>query len=113
MTDPSLQNKYADEANNAVAKFTPFFIGLTFSILALSIQHFAVTENPFIKIFELVSWVVLLASGVLGLRHFQWVQVQFIEMANEVSNMLSLEEQKKAGAKATKINKNQIFLATW
>lgn len=113
MTESSIQNKYADQANNALGKFTPFFIGLTFSILALSIQHPAETGNPFIKFFELVSWVVLLTSGILGLRHFQWRQVQFGQMANSVSNQHTVEEQEQAATESKKINKNQVILATW
>ena len=53
-------------------EFYFFFLGLTFTILALSIQTSNLTTNPFVTIFELMSWVSLLVAGLIGLSRLFW-----------------------------------------
>jgi hypothetical protein len=48
-------------------KFQFYIVGLTFTILGLSVQTAVFGRNPFADILEILSWVALLGSGLLGL----------------------------------------------
>jgi len=60
-----------EHAINAQRKYNYFFIGLTFSILALAINHDIDTKLIFPKIAELLGWLCLLISGFFGLSYIQ------------------------------------------
>lgn len=62
---------------NILTKFNFYFLGLTFGILALSIQT-ATFQTPLpARIAELVGWVFLLTSGIVGLSRVEWMPTQY------------------------------------
>ncbi len=82
MDNKTAHEKYVDEANLNQQKFTPFFIGLTFSILALSVENpISSGASTFSLTLELLGWIALLFSGLVGLRYFEWRQVLFANLA--------------------------------
>ena len=56
-----------DHARNAMHKFNYFFVSLTFSVLALAINHGVETELKAQLIAGLLGWLLLLISGFTGL----------------------------------------------
>ncbi len=98
MTPQDAHEKYAEQANTIQQKFTPFFIGLTFSILALSVQHPITIENAALRFTELVGWIALLVSGITGLRHFQWRQLLYSNLSKSESSKGKKEEYMKMKA---------------
>lgn len=56
-----------EHAKNARHKFNYYFVGLTFSLLTLAINHGFETDLVAPKIVGLVGWFILLISGFAGL----------------------------------------------
>jgi len=66
-------------------KFDFFFVGLTFSILALAVKSTIDIENFIPRVAELVGWVSLMLSGFLGLSRLEWKPVALENAAKMVS----------------------------
>jgi len=59
------------------AKFEFYLLALTFSILGLSIQTAIFGKNLFADAFELLGWLSLFLSGVIGILRAEWVPVAY------------------------------------
>jgi hypothetical protein len=76
----------------AKRKYNYFFIGLTFSILALAINHKVDTKAIFPVITELLGWLCLIISGFSGLWRLEWDGVVF-ELAAELAKAIGFKRQ--------------------
>ncbi len=56
-------------------KFELYLVSLTFTLLALSVQTVSFGNHPTADVIEILGWVVLLISGVIGLFRLQYVPV--------------------------------------
>ena len=75
MTD---KDKIFEEAKIAIEyqqKFVFYILGLTFTILALSIQTSSFEKFYFADLAEICGWLCLLVSGLLGLSRIEWSSV--------------------------------------
>src|ERR1700682_458235 len=70
MTNP---NEVA--AQNLQEKFKLYLLGLAFTLLGLAIQTAKFEGPPPQRIAELIGWVLLLISGIVGLLRLRWVPV--------------------------------------
>ncbi|MDA0687188.1 MAG: hypothetical protein O2948_00980 [Proteobacteria bacterium] len=82
------------------SKFRFYFVGLTFTLLAASIQTAGLSEMRGINaIIELFGWVSLLASGLAGLSYLEFTPVVYrhIDAIENSSgeNKKQLEDQLK------------------
>jgi len=50
-----------------------YFLGLTFTILALSIQTAELDSNLISTMIELISWISMLLAGLIGLSRIFWI----------------------------------------
>lgn len=69
----SPENENFKLSRESSAKFEFYFIALVFTILGLSIQTSVLTEKFYQYIFELLSWAMLLISGLAGLSRLEWM----------------------------------------
>jgi len=60
-------------ANDIQSKFNFYLIGLCFTLLALSIQTANFQGSVPQTILEITGWFCLLASGLSGLWHLEWI----------------------------------------
>lgn len=63
-------NVMAEVAQRLQLRFEYYAIALTFSILALAIQ--SASPGPIGTIAELLAWISLLISGLVGLSRLEW-----------------------------------------
>ena len=61
-------------------RFHFYLIGLTFGILALSIETASFDTPLLSRIGELLGWVLLLVSGVVGLWRIEWLPKHYLAM---------------------------------
>lgn len=108
MTNQTAHEKYVDQGNLVLEKFTPFFIGLTFSILALSVQLSITPKQVIPTIAEMAGWIALLTSGIVGLRHFQWQQVFYMHLTNMEANRNEKKQFIELKIKGTKTIPNHV-----
>ncbi|SRR6266571_439859 len=77
-------------------RFRFYVLGLTFGILALSVQTASFTGPLVARIAELASWILLLASGLFGLSDLEWTPQSYV--VNAVQG--DVEERKRGLQKA-------------
>jgi len=58
-------------------KFQFYILGLTFGVLALSVQTASFNGPVPARIAELSGWVLLLTSGIVGLWRLEWLPKQY------------------------------------
>ena len=58
-------------------KFHFYVVGLTFGVLALSIQTASFAAPIPARLAELLGWVLLLVSGLIGLSRIEWIPKQY------------------------------------
>jgi hypothetical protein len=85
------------ESNAAISRrlqerFETYFIGLIFTVLALSIQTGAFGAAPAADALELLAWLLLLISGLAGLSRAEWLPVLYTGAA-ERDKRLSIAAQ--------------------
>ena len=84
-----MSDKIFEEAKIAIEyqqKFLFYLLGLTFTILALSIQTSSFGKFYFADLAELSAWLCLLVSGLLGLSRIEWSSV-FYFLSSEKSGI--------------------------
>lgn len=82
MTDSyTKENKlHLERARNASQKFNYFFVSLTFSVLALAINHGVPIDLKVPLITGLLGWLLLLVSGFFGILRLEY-EVPFFRIA--------------------------------
>ena len=70
-------------AHQSQEKFQFYGVALVFTILGLSIQTATFDGHVVARIFELLSWLMLLISGLSGLSHLEWNPVIRIQMVRK------------------------------
>lgn len=73
-------------------KFELYILGLIFTLLGLSIQTAKFDVSNIADTFEILSWLFLLISGLVGLSRFEWLPVAHKQMGA----LSMLESEKKA-----------------
>lgn len=63
------------KAMNIQEKFELYLISLIFTLLALSVQTASFGKYPKADVIELLGWVLLLVSGIIGVLRLQLVPV--------------------------------------
>jgi hypothetical protein len=84
-----MSDKIFEEAKISIEyqqKFLFYLLGLTFTILALSIQTSLFGKYYFADLAELGGWLCLLVSGLLGLSRIEWSSV-FYFLSSEKSGI--------------------------
>ena len=70
-------------ANQSQEKFQFYAVSLVFTILGLSIQTANFDGHIVARICELLSWLMLLISGLSGLSHLEWNPVIHVQMVRK------------------------------
>jgi hypothetical protein len=91
----------ARAANERIAielqnKYHYYFMGLTFTVLALSIQTAKFGKSGIANGLELVGWVSLLVSALTGLSFFEWFAPLYKFFAMEAGLQKDLSTLKQA-----------------
>lgn len=77
MDDNNQENKNRTIARELSHKYEYYFIALVFTILAFSIQTTEMV-NKFAQVwFEIISWVLLMISGLIGLSRLERIPVVY------------------------------------
>lgn len=63
-------------------KFELYLLALIFTLLGLAVQTAKFGTNTFGDILELLGWLFLLASGLVGLSRLEWLPVAYKTNAN-------------------------------
>lgn len=80
-------------AHGILAKFEFYFVALIFTILGLALQTADFGDVPSgIVIVEIVGWVFLIASGLVGLSKVKWI-ASTIMVRNRKEFLSDLERQ--------------------
>ena len=95
MTPQEVQHKFADASNQYQQKYLQFSIGLTFSMLVLSVTNPIITELKVLSCVEFFGWVSLLTSGVIGLRRFEIYDLLYNLAAKNVEGKLPESEKER------------------
>lgn len=109
---PSHDAKFSQEFQH---KFEIYLIGLVFTLLGLSIQTAKFGVIIAADVYEIVGWVALLASGLIGLWRLEWVPVALTSHAKSVSlqnEKALLEQHRAAGVATVKVEDQQESIAT-
>lgn len=59
------------------SKFEFYLLALTFSVLGLSIQTAIFDKNLIADAFELLGWLTLFLSGLIGILRAEWIPVAY------------------------------------
>lgn len=70
-------------AHQSQEKFQFYGVALVFTILGLSIQTASFDGHVAARICEILSWLLLLLSGLSGLSHLEWNPVIRIQMVRK------------------------------
>lgn len=65
----------APTPKGVMEKIEFYFLGLTFTLLALAVQTFKPTYSLAADVVEIFGWIALLISGLLGLSKVEWIPV--------------------------------------
>lgn len=107
-----MSTKEYEIAHQSQEKFQFYSVALVFTILGLSIQTASFDGHWSAKICELVSWLLLLISGLFGLSHLEWnpvIRTQMAEKSKLDEKARHLEEGKRQGAEVVHVaEKNQV-----
>lgn len=86
-------------AQQSQEKFQFYGVALVFTILGLSIQTAVFDGHIIARVCELVSWLMLLVSGLAGLSHLEWnpvIRMQMVrkdELEAKANQLLSQKNQ--------------------
>ena len=78
-----MSDKEHEIAHQSQEKFQFYAVALVFTILGLSIQTATFDGHVAARICEILSWLLLLASGLSGLSHLEWNPVIRIQMVRK------------------------------
>jgi len=93
MAEPNPNARFASEMQQ---KFEFYIVGLTFGILALSVQTASVKGPLVARAAELAGWVLLLISGAMGLWRLEWMpKIYQLEGAKQDKEALKGELRKQ------------------
>ena len=67
-----MADHHADAAQRIQEKFYFYLVGLAFTILGLSIKTSKFGVSMWADVFELLGWLSLLVSGIVGLLRLEW-----------------------------------------
>ena len=73
MTDKSGETVNIEIAQRLQERFEAYWLGLIFTLLALSVQTAKFGVAVPADVMELLSWVLLLIAGLAGLSRFEWI----------------------------------------
>src|SRR5438046_3320901 len=99
-------------SNTAIAqriqeKFDAYLLGLIFTILGLSIQTARFGPSPTADVLEILSWLLLLVAGLVGLNRLEWTP--------EVYRLYGIQDEKEEAKRALQRAKleglEQVFVA--
>ena len=82
-------------------KFMFYLLGLTFTLLALSIQTASFGENNIPNIIEICGWISLLISGLFGLSRIEWTAVFYFLSSEKRGIKNQIETVKKISVRST------------
>src|SRR2546429_491347 len=77
------------------SKFQFYFLGLVFTLLAVSVQTAKLGVATYADGFELVGWISLLVSGIAGLWHMEYVPIMRVNMARQSEYEEEIADLKK------------------
>lgn len=102
----SEDRKYAAEIK---AKLEFYFLGLVFTVLALSVQKGELIR-PFGQfIVEISAWVALLISGLAGLSRMEWTAVSYLYMDQIKTNEGNLSRLEQAQGNVVDQNDGRLI----
>lgn len=78
-----MSDKEHEIAHQSQEKFQFYAVALVFTILGLSIQTATFDGHVAARICEILSWLLLLVSGLSGLSHLEWNPVIRIQMVRK------------------------------
>lgn len=96
----TMSNNEHEIAHQSQEKFQFYGVALVFTILGLSIQTATFDGHVASRICEILSWFLLLVSGLSGLSHLEWNPVIRIQMAHKdeaTEKASQLESQRDQG----------------
>jgi hypothetical protein len=67
-----MADHHQEAAQRIQEKFYFYLVGLAFTILGLSIQTSKLGEFVLSDVFELLGWISLMISGIVGLLRLEW-----------------------------------------
>jgi len=67
--------------HSVMEKFEFYFLGLTFTLLALAVQSFKPSPSLSADVIEILGWLFLLVSGLLGLSKVEWISAMLYTQA--------------------------------
>jgi hypothetical protein len=74
-------------------KFELYLLALIFTVLALAVQTAKFDNINIVAVcLELASWVVLLFSGLVGLRRMEWIPVAHFAHADQCQSEAELQQ---------------------
>ena len=105
MTDDRFINLDIEAGQRVQERIQFYFLTLTFTLLALSIQTSSFSNNPIQIKSELLGWLFLFISGLTGLHRMSEIPKYFkISVhVNELRGNLARAEEEKYEKKATEI----------
>src|SRR5580692_2747986 len=77
--------RIASRASDAAEKHDRYFLTLTFTLLAASVQTAQWTHNRRIGALEIVGWILFASSGILGLYRDRQAAVFFLVAAESAA----------------------------
>ena len=97
-------------AHQTQEKFHFYALALVFTILGLSIQTASFDGHVAARICEILSWFMLLISGLSGLSNLEWNPVIRVQMARKdelEEKVRKLEAQRDQGIKQVNVLQDQ------
>ena len=93
-----MSEKSAAEGNIEISqrlqeRFETYWLGLIFTLLALSVQSAKFGVSVPADVLELLSWLLLLVAGLAGMSRFEWMPRQYAWYAHQIN-----EEEKVRAA---------------
>ncbi|MCX7006592.1 MAG: hypothetical protein NTY53_04975 [Kiritimatiellaeota bacterium] len=105
-----MKNEGIPELHGLVEKLEFYFLGLTFTLLGLSIQTFKPTNFLSADLVEITGWLLLLISGLVGLSRLEWIPIGLGVKAREEyldEAHRSLKEAQSSGEPVFDISSHQ------
>jgi hypothetical protein len=101
-----MSDKEYEIAHQSQEKFQFYAVALVFTILGLSIQTASFDGHVAAKICELLSWLLLLISGLSGLSHIEWspvIRIQMLRKDEFEDKVNQFEVQKNQGVQKVNV----------
>ncbi len=106
-------NASRDYSRDLQEKLEIYFIGLVFTLLAAAVQTARFGSGPAADVFELVSWLCLLTSGLAGMWRLEWIPVAHVahgiqQDAEELIEQLTQQENR--GVRMTTFDGREVTI---